>query len=233
MLATTPRTGSTLLARALWDTGRVGAPKEYLNPTALRDWEVRLGTPLSRLRHRVLPASLSPVIGRLPTWTPDRVDAQLARIAAHRAGPTGQVGLKVHAHHAAALLPEDAPRLRHARWIRLRREDRLGQALSWARARQTGRWAAHRDGRPPVYRRGAIDRALSRIETGEAFWEQRLAGHDVLELTYEALTAEPLATVNRVLDWLGEDPVDAVSLPLARQADATSDAWRARYLAGR
>ena len=53
VIASTPRSGSTWLARTLWDAG-LGAPKEYFNPTQLRDWEVRCGTPLSRLAHGCL-----------------------------------------------------------------------------------------------------------------------------------------------------------------------------------
>ena len=61
VIASTPRTGSTLLARALWDTGLVGAPKEYLNPMQIRDLG---GTP----GPHVDPAPASPG----PAWSHDR-----------------------------------------------------------------------------------------------------------------------------------------------------------------
>jgi hypothetical protein len=54
VIAATQRSGSTLLCRTLWDSGIAGAPKEYLNPLQLRDWEVRFGTPRSQLLYLVL-----------------------------------------------------------------------------------------------------------------------------------------------------------------------------------
>lgn len=234
VLATSPRTGSTLLARLLDQTGRVGHPKEYVNPTQLRDWEVRLGAPASRLRHALLRGPAVALAGRLP-WSEARRRAHLARVAARRAGPTGWMLLKVHHHHAARFFPDDPrPWLPGLRWIRLTREDRLGQALSWARARQTGRWAAHDSAyAPPVYRRAAITRALRRIHDADRGWDALIGSDPCLHLTFEELTGDPLTTVNAVLDWLDEPPVAQVTPPLIPQADAVTQAWRRRYLAGR
>ena len=235
MLATTPRTGSTLLARALWATGWVGAPKEYLNPTQLRDWEVRFGSPTSRARHQLLRGRAVGLAGRLP-WSEARVATHLDRIATHRASASGQVGLKLHHHHRARHLPGDSAHrlLPGARWIRLTRADRLGQAISWVRARQTGRWASHEASRrAPRYSTRALKRALDAIDQGERGWDRLLNGHSVLRVSYEQLTADPLAVVNTVLDWLDEPPVHEVSLQLQPQADATSEIWRARFVAER
>jgi LPS sulfotransferase NodH len=238
LIASTPRTGSTLLCRALWDLDRIGAPKEYLNPVQVRDWQVRLGGPGVRLRHQLLRGPLVGLAGRGP-WSDARLRHHLDGVRARRSSPDGWFGLKLHHHHQVRWFERPGRDLDDwfvdARWIRVSREDRLGQALSWVRARQTGQWADHRPARrPPRYRRRAIDAALRDIERGERGWDRILAGRPVLHLSYEELATDLGGCVRRVLDHLGvpgevPDPTPALS----PQADAVSESWRARYLAGR
>src|SRR5688572_4337432 len=77
VIASIPRSGSTLLGNALWDTHRVGAPKEYLNPMQIRDWEARLApTWITRARHEVLRGPLVALAGRGP-WSRARLDRYL------------------------------------------------------------------------------------------------------------------------------------------------------------
>lgn len=237
VVASVPRSGSTLLCRLLWQTGLVGAPKEYLNPMQLRDWELRLG---ARRRDRALAASLrGPLVGALagrPGWDPARVRAHLERVAARRSSG-GWFGLKLHHHHRERWFPDGEVEdvLGPVRWIRITRDDRLAQAVSWARALQTGQWASwQRPLLPPVYVRGAITRRLRAIEAGERGWDRLLADKRVLSLTYEALAADPAGTLRRVLAWLDVADADAVPLPsppTRRQADGINAAWAARYRA--
>lgn len=241
VIASVPRSGSTLLARLLWETGRVGAPKEYLNPMQVRDWEARLGpTAAVRWRHRALRGRLAGVAGRGP-WTDARLAAYLDRVRARRTGPEGWFGLKLHHHHHQRWFV-DAGRdleavLGPVRWVRITRDDTVAQAVSWTRALQTGRWASwQRDGLPAVYDRRAIAGRLAAIEAAEAAWSERLADRPVCAVTYEQLVADREATVRRVLRWLDVPDADTVAVPappVARQADATSAAWIARYRSGR
>lgn len=236
VLASTPRTGSTLLCRMLWDTGRVGAPKEYLNPMQVRDWEVRLGTAAARWRHRALRGPLLALAG-CSGWSDARLRAHLDRVRARRTGPTGWFGLKVHHHHFrdAFLAPGRAvePFLGPVTWVRITREDRLAQAISWARALQTGRWAGHqRAWLPPVYSRRRIAACLARVEAAEQGWDTFFAarGIEPLAVTYETLVADPGRVARRVLAHLGEPAGTALpEPPLARQADHVTAAWRSRF----
>lgn len=238
VVASTPRSGSTLLCRWLWATGRVGAPKEYLNPMQVRDWTVRAGGVRGWL-HRPLVGPAVGVAGR-GAWDDPRVREHLAAVRARRTGSTGWFGLKLHWHHAArwfvdpgrdldAFLPVD-------RWVRMRRDDRLAQAVSWTRALQTGRWAAHqRAWAPARYDRAAITARLADLETAEAGWDALLAGRRVLDVRHEALVADPEATIRRVLAFLDVPHADRVTIPAAPlrpQADATNAAWIARHREG-
>lgn len=230
LVASLPRTGSTLLCNALWDTGRAGAPKEYLNPMQRRDW--------ARRRGAFWPGPVrGPALAALAVvpWPERALAAHLREVQLHRSGG-GWFGLKLHAHHHAALAgsPGLQALLGAARVVRVQRADRLAQAVSWARARQTGAWAHWQRGvLPPVYSRRAIDEALGRIAAGEAHWDRVLAGREVLCLDYEALAADLGEAVGAVLRLLGVDAEIPPPQPsLRRQADARSAEWIARYRAG-
>ena len=236
VIASVPRSGSTLLARLLWGTDRVGRPKEYLNPMQLRDWEVRLGRAPSRQLHGVLSgAAVGAVVGR--GWSADRLVAHLQRVEERRS-VGGWLGLKLHHHHFERYGGMGGLHgwLESARWLRIRREDRLGQAISWARALQSGRWAAWQEaGRKARYSREAIRRRLVAIERAEAGWDAALQGREVHALTYEALVADPVAATRGVLTWLGVPDASTVAIPpppTRRQADAITELWRSRWRSG-
>lgn len=236
VIASVPRSGSTLLARLLWGTGRVGAPKEYLNPMQLRDWTVRSGRGLGPVVHRQLTGPLVGAwVGR--AWSPRRLGAHLERVRRHRSSG-GWFGLKIHHHHLQRVGGRAALEgwLGPVRWVRIRRQDRLGQAISWARALRSGQWAAWQPaGRPVRYRRSLVHARLAAIAEAEAGWDAVLAADPVLELTYEALVADPTAATRSVVRWLGVADADAVAVPpppTRAQADAVTAEWRRRWASG-
>lgn len=239
VVASTPRTGSTLLCRLLWDIGRVGAPKEYLNPMQMRDWEVRLGE--SGLRRFVCGFLRGPAVGLLGKrrWRPDELQRYVERIRARRTSADGLFGLKLHRHHFEQFFVSSERSLEAVlspqHWVFLRREDRIAQAVSWARAIQSGRWATHQKFSLPVaYRRSQIQRLVSLIAAQEDAWEGFFRAEKIepLCLRYEDLVEDREGTLRTVLDFLGVS--DAANLPvpesdLERQADAISEAWIERY----
>lgn len=241
VIASLPRTGSTLLGRLLAATGAVGDPKEYLNPMQVRDWQARIATSAwTRLRHRALSGPLVPLAGR-GRWSQARLAQHLDAIRLRRSAPSGWFGLKIHWHHferwfVSTGWPPEAL-LRPRAWVLLTREDRVAQAVSWHRALLSGRWAAEqRPTLPAVYDRRAIQRRLDVIAAHEAAWRVWFDHHQItpLELRYEALIADPQAAVRSVLTAIGADaPAPTGALPMTRQADATSAAWIDRFRAGR
>ena len=246
VIASTPRSGSTLLARLLWGTERVGAPKEYLNPMQIRDWEVRLGSRASSRLHRFLVGPAVGLAGR-GRWTDARLRDHLARVRARRSGGTdgGFFGLKLHWHHYQQWFGSTGRSV--DRWldspvfVRIRRPDAVAQAVSWARALQTGAWIEKQlqsQGQavrvPPVYNRRLIAARLADLQAAEAGWDGVLAGRAVCEVDYDALVADPRAVVRDVLDFLGVRSPDPgpLELPLTRQSDALSSAWIERFRTG-
>jgi LPS sulfotransferase NodH len=241
VVASVPRSGSTLLCRLLWDTGGVGAPKEYLNPMQLRDWELRFSG--SRATRLWLGLLRGPAVGLVSgrRWDRARLEAHLERVRVRRSDASGRFGIKVHYHHFERWFLErgwdPVAMLRAQRWIRIVRRDRLAQAVSWSRALQSGRWAHHQAALLPViYRRRQIERLLGEVDRQERGWDEFFAtrGIEPFTVAYESLIEDRVSTVRGVLAHLGVPgaPSAPVAEPdLARQADRLSARWIERYRA--
>jgi LPS sulfotransferase NodH len=124
------------------------------------------------------------------------------------------------------------------RCVYIIREDRLRQAISWARALQTHKWASDHEVHEPraeVFRRNQIDRLMAGVVEREHRWERFFAesGIEPLRLTYEELLVAPEKTVAAVLGHIGVAGADrhpAAPPTLRRQADALTEEWVRRYL---
>ncbi|MCP5154615.1 MAG: glycosyltransferase [Ectothiorhodospiraceae bacterium] len=219
-IATTPRAGSNLLCEALGGTGLAGSPTEHLADGARRSFEVTHGGG-------------------------GGVD-QLAAAVQGLTGPNDVFGTKLLWHQLEALAaptsgewppggPMDALKLLlpGLRFVRLRRRDRLRQAISLWRAEASGDWVrteATRGVAPaPTFDRAAIAQRLARLDADEARWDELLADHRPAPFTvwYEDLAADPRGTAVAVLDALGiERPAHLPAPPITTraQADAATEA---------
>ncbi len=212
IIASTPRSGSTLLARTLGETGVAGRPAEYLNGELAAQLGARTGaTNLVELLQAVM---------RL------------------RTSPNGVFGLKLHWIQlegvllAAGLDPARALRP-SPRWIWMRRRDTLRQAISMVRARQTGAWHSTVPATAePAYRGAAIARALTSLVAKDAAWQAYFEerGVEPCVVWYRDLVADRGAALRRVLDTLGIQADVPLPPPgLQRQADDLTEEWVARY----
>ncbi|HZR91593.1 MAG TPA: Stf0 family sulfotransferase [Gaiellaceae bacterium] len=222
VVCSTPRTGSTMLGDLLADTGLVGRAGEYF------------GEPF---RRQVVPG-----------LSRRGFDDYLVACTRHARG-TGAFGVKLHWDQVEVFL--HLLRLRRGlsgrsdgevleaifpsvRFVSLRREDEVAQAVSWWKAITTGRWT---DGRPPVgeprFDADGIRTRLRRIEQHNAAWEAwfRANGIEPLRLTYEELVADPASVARRTLLHLGVQvpPGLAVRPRTERQADGVNADWIRRY----
>jgi LPS sulfotransferase NodH len=213
MICATSRTGSTYLCQLLASTGLLGNPAEYFN---------RAGQ-----RTRNDPAYPS---GRR---------TQLDIIRTRGATSNGIYAVKVispqiQRYKAHADPFRDLPNLA---LVRIRRMDVLGQAISLARARQTGQFiASDRQRRAPAYDARALRHALRSIEKQEAIWDEAIGrrGVQALSIAYEDMLADPQAVVDRVALLMGVAlpvPIDRSLIKLSVQRDEQSAEWRARFLA--
>src|SRR5262245_217928 len=226
LICTTHRSGSNLLSQMLTDSQVAGKPGEYFSSTL----QARFTKSLS------LPANLTPI--------------EFFRGAMRRTtGSTGLFGAKIMPRHLqyalqvirlafrlseqetdlavlSALLPKP-------RFVWLRREDVLRQAISLARAKQTKAWDARKTpATPAVFDFAQIDQCVSQIERANAFWEQWFSAQGIrpCQITYEEMVKDYQKTVGAVLTFVGQPVTADIPLPRrSRQADSLTDEWADRY----
>jgi LPS sulfotransferase NodH len=215
------RTGSWLLAHTLADTGYAGRPSDYFDEAErdrhARDWGLPAGDLVAYAR-AVWERATTPngVLGSKMMWN------DFDRLRSTAPAPPGpDPGLE--------LLRAAFPR---ARFVWLRREDKVRQGISWWRAGATGEWAL-RPGQEPgqpapdVERMVALARFAQQCEDG---WRRWFAATGIrpLEVVYEDLARDRLAAANAVLEFVDLPRLDAGSLPPVRyrqQADSLTDRY--------
>lgn len=238
ILCATPRSGSTLLCGLLAQAG-AGDPHSYFRAEDIAEWAEHWGVPP---RDQAGPGAFG--------------QAYLeAAIAAGRGG-TPVFGLRLMHESLAGLIrvldgrdpgqPHDRARLERAFgplvFVHLTRGDRLAQAVSLIKARQTGLWHIAPDGTelertaPPVAPRFDADeiaRTAQALAAADRGWEAWFAAEGIapLRLRYEDLAADPLAALARVCAALGRDVPAGVTPGVARLADAGTQDWLARMRA--
>jgi LPS sulfotransferase NodH len=120
------------------------------------------------------------------------------------------------------------------RFVWIRREDVVAQAVSWSRAIQGGRWWSE-DARPEAplaFRFEQIDALVREIREHDAAWRAWFAANGVepVEVRYEEVAAEPVSVGAAVLLSLGIDAApNAGGVPHRRQADELNAEWAERY----
>jgi LPS sulfotransferase NodH len=125
-----------------------------------------------------------------------------------------------------------------AKYVWVRRDDRVRQAISLWKAMQTQTWRAQAaaSDEPPRYDREAIDHLVGLLTRDDEAWARHFAdrGIEPLTLTYEEhIAPDPTAAAQRVLDVLGiEGSVPEGVVPIERQADDTSEWWIAQHTRG-
>lgn len=238
-IVTSPRSGSTLLCRLLRETGCAGRPESYFHQPSVEAWREGVDAPRAATAHDQLRAILSAAIER-------------------GRGRGNVFGLRLQRHSFAFFIEQmrnlfptgsEAALFDQAfgptRFVHLTREDKLAQAVSYIRAEQSGLWHRHVDGseierlappREPDYDAERIAAQLAEFERSEAEWQDWFVAQSItpLRLTYGALSANPKGTVAQVLEFLGQDPAQALrpEPDTARLADAVNAEWIARFRAG-
>jgi LPS sulfotransferase NodH len=237
LVCSAPRTGSNLLSSGLRDTGVAGQPREYFLPDShgmeyLAGAQPVDGTPLSlaaRVPLLLQAGSQGGVFGATMHWVEQvRLVASLREAAETPDRPPLEC--------LRAVFPG-------LRFIWLRRENLLAQAISHYVARQSDVWyvwegdtpRAETSPPPVPFDFEAIQSMLQGAEFEEQGWCKLLAGQeaDTLVLTYEELAAGYQGTLARVLGFL-DIPVPEAGLPapkLRRQADARNEELERLYLA--
>ena len=230
-----PRCGSNLLTDGLNATRRAGVPKQFF----LVKFESRYGADHGLDPTRDYAAYVRGIVSakttsnevfgfKLMSWYLDDFLLRLRGARVFGEAGTGDLDLLQNAF----------PRLR---FVHVVRRHKLRQALSTARALQTGLWKVQKGKTPlgePQFDPELIEQCLHEAERQEKLWQtffQRI-GVDPFRVEYERLCEAYEATVRAVLDFL------QISLPrnarigparTVRQADEISRIWEERFLTER
>jgi LPS sulfotransferase NodH len=218
----TPRSGSWLLCGLLASTGIAGRPHEWFWRDTVqancRAWGVaRFSDYVARVRD----AGTTPngVFGSKVMWA--YLDDLLARL--------GELG-RLSSHRSLIERYFLEPR-----FVWIRREDLTAQAVSWAKAIQTGRW--HHWDAPdphiaPMYDREQIEALAREAAAHDAAWRAWFAANEIqpFAVHFEDLVADTVGVTHKVLGFLG---VAAEGVPISEltitTSDRLNDEWLARY----
>jgi LPS sulfotransferase NodH len=226
------RSGSNLLSDGLRETGKAGRPNQFFLPSfeAFFRERQKLSEDIAfadYVRAVIHGTSTSnEIFGfKLMAWY---LHDFLARLRATRA-----FGGEEISH--LALLRNAFPGLR---FIHISRRNKVRQAISKARAVQTGLWKVQpgrTEAAPHEFDRELITRSLREAEEEERIWQEFFErnGIEPFRVEYEPLCENYEATIRAVLAFLDirlarGKQIKAVT---QRQSDAESLEWERRYLA--
>ncbi|GAC1472767.1 MAG: Stf0 family sulphotransferase [Chloroflexota bacterium] len=228
LISGTARSGTSLLCDGLSCSGVAGRPEEYFDNGTTFPWGVPSSPhTFSQYLAATFAATMTPngVFGAKVFW-PYLVQTIL---------PGARAVAASNDMSDSELLECVFPNLHY---IYLRRDDRLRQAISYERARQTRIWAADQGTARESLRKVEFDYLrihwrLQEIEIEEQNWRRLFqeAGVHPLELTYENIVAAPVAALHAVLEYL-KIPVteDFIFVPQRqKQADDITEAWVKLY----
>lgn len=236
IICTAPRTGSWLLAEGLQSSRIAGRPREWFHKVAEKDRSSQWGMPLpsdhgyTDYVARMLRAATTPngVFGLKLHWYQfQRLPEKLGTIEGYKDVPM------------TVALPRLFPNLK---LIWLTRRNKIRQAISLMRARQTGSWwhpESYTVKRPvlgqAVFDPRAIDGAERHLLENDTGWKQTFEEFNAkpMVVVYEDLVVNYEPTVREVLRYLGIPGADRVAIPPTKmkvQSDGMTDAWFRRYL---
>ena len=118
--------------------------------------------------------------------------------------------------------------------MHLRREDVVGQAVSWARAEQTGYWQqGDVPSADPHFDLEQVNDLVQTVQEDNAAWSTWFSkqGAKPYVVTYEDVVADPRRAVQGILNRLEVEKPSGwrPNAPHRRQADEVNAEWVRRY----
>jgi LPS sulfotransferase NodH len=220
-IASTPRSGSTLLSLMLLNTHLAGNPKEYLNPLLMAAWY--------RINNK-----------------PIQLNEYIKQIESRRTTENGVFGIKIHWRHLEKLAQRiDSIQINSFmnnfdKFIFIRRKDKIAQAISYYVADKTGVfhsdqevWLKEFDIAHPTFNGFQILRHLSDIVREEASWEEffKNSSKAVYEIYYEDLIDCYQEKTKDILNFLEIFPEDIPPIPTKKMTKDPSVNYKEKLLA--
>jgi len=221
-IASTPRSGSTLLSRTLEATRLAGVPMEYFNNSFMGGWQ------------------------RLNSGRGIQLPSYIAELESRRTTPNGIFGVKTH--WSQLQLIANQSRLPFTgilqtavgnctKFIQINRRDKLAQSISLHIGNQTKVYHSDQMNlgsaeNVATFDASAISVNIARLFIEEASWSKYIKerGVDVIEVIYEDLVADHAGTCRRVFDFLGLAGVEIPPPPTRKLETSETAEFRRLYL---
>lgn len=213
IIASTPRSGSTLLGKLLSETKIAGSPHEFFHDKHSKDYFAR--------------------------WKINSLEEYIAYLYSNRSTQNGIFGIKIHYHQLKNFdikTVELNKIFNCPKYIFIRRKNKLEQAISLAKALQTKQWAVQdgEDVKKAVYDYHQIKRCLTNLENEEKKWEELFIENRInyFELYYEDFISDINFYIIQVLDFLN---IQCINLPILKPSikqmkNNESNEWYKRFL---
>jgi LPS sulfotransferase NodH len=235
LIASTPRSGSTMLAFGLGSTKIAGNPNEFLDANVVFNWSQQFGFSIRSYAdylNQLMVATCTPngVFGVKTMW--------------HSIQDT--LGVYARTMPELASLPlykQVDAMLYQPKYIFITREDKVRQAISLVKAAQTNVWihwnkTPEQNAAPaadPVYNPGAIEDQINIITLVERTWDSffTVASIKPYHVVYEDMVARYEEVILDVLRFLEIDLPPGFRVPepvTAQQADRVSEEWYERFM---
>jgi trehalose 2-sulfotransferase len=222
------RSGSNLLTDGLHATRRAGRPNQFFCELFETTYAEKYGLDPRRDYARYVRGIIDATVTSNEVFGFKLMGWYLESFIAKLRG-TGQFG----GGHDFELLNNAFPRLQ---LIRIQRRDKLRQAISKARAYQSGQWKVRENEMPANelhFDAALIDRCLLEIRREEEMWSRffQRTGAPALTVDYEELADDYQGAISAVLTFLKiRLPRKTLIAPeTVKQSDATSAEWEQRY----
>lgn len=214
IIASTPRCGSHMLGHSVIETGSLGVPFEYCNSVNIQAWKNRLQTK-----------------NTLET---------LRKVMKFRTTKNGIFSIKLHFEHTHEFssFKDLLNFFPDPHFVLIEREDALMQAISFAKAKQTGVWISGQtgNGRDSSYDFNLVDVCLQTIIKERSSWHYELAKHGChsMHIEFKDVYLNLTEQIIRISKFLGVhlEPSRIPKTPPTRKQSSSNEGtiWKEKFL---
>lgn len=208
VICSTPRSGSTLLAKGLLSTLVSGLPHEYFNIDHKNDYQTR--------------------------WDFKDIETYILLLKKYRVSENGVFGFKLHYNQYVEQFEKNnlSDYFEDLKYIRIIRKDKVLQGISLEKALQTNFWSSefHENAKLKArFNYYSIKKNISNIQNQELCWQNYFDKFGITPYTvyYEELESNYSKVINDVINYLEiKDNYDIPKMPIAKQRDISNILWK-------
>jgi LPS sulfotransferase NodH len=239
----TPRTGSTLLCSLLKSSGVAGVPESYFRKQDLKTWAAKWDVPVATNGSFLFSDYMKAAVAAGRTENGVCAVRVMWGTMAELTSNLDESGVHTQDIHVQDIQAQDIDVLGQnfgkTRFIYLKRQDYVAQAVSLLKAEQTDIWHIINDSKSEVpaqdyeYNFERLRALRQEIADDNQAWVQWFEENNIkpCEIFYEELSEKPVDTVLEVLGYLGLALPSDVILKAnnKRMADSHSASWIKRF----